>query len=138
MERTDVDRTVRRKTRDRLRLRVLLIIFAVLVFAWCPCLLGLPRADYHDLAESHMKTASSYRALAASPIKEHGLMFALGTDRVWRRIEWHLTAAEIATAKAEREQAARRAIYHNAWGSKCRRAAWFPWLPVEPDSLEPD
>ena len=126
--------------RDRRRLHALIIILALLLVALC---LSIPQGVYRDLAESHRKEALSYRAIAASPIEEqHGVGFALGSDKICRRFEWHrtlaeFTPAEIAKEKHDRELAGRRATYHDALGRKYWRAAWFPWLPIEPDPPEP-
>jgi hypothetical protein len=115
-----------------------LFFLAIPVVSWEPSALAFRSTAFQVLAASHEEKSSSYRTSAESPIIEHGIDFALGTDRVCRRIEWHLSADEIAKARCDRERARLRAIYHDALGRKYLWAARFPWLPVKPDPPEPE
>jgi hypothetical protein len=129
---------MRKIGRTHKRLRRLRFILTILVVSWWVSILGVPWTAYQELALFHEKKASSCRAFAESPIIEHQIEYALGTDRVCRRIERHLSAAEIAEAKCARERASYVATYHDDLRRKYSRAAWFPWLPVEPDPPPPE
>jgi hypothetical protein len=123
--------------RNHKRLPRFLAILAILMVAWWVSTLGVPRGEYQELALFHENQASSYRRYAESPIIEHQIEYRFGTDRVCRRIERHMSAADVDEANRARKQAGYVAIYHNDLKRKYWRAAWIPWLTIEPDPAAP-
>jgi hypothetical protein len=114
-----------RLPRVRFTVRRLMIVVAVaagLMAAW----VGLARlrllsSDYRARAEQHAGIEETLRRIVASDGADAPVDISPGPGLRSRRFT--------ARAVAEHEAALRR---------KYERAARYPWLPVEPDPLEPE
>jgi hypothetical protein len=73
----------------------------------------------------------------------HDSFLALATDHghtgfLYRFLREDLCLGEARAESAEQAALGRRAAYHEALAEKYRRAARYPWLPVEPDPPPPE
>jgi hypothetical protein len=74
--------------------------------------------------------------LIAGSLIERGRRFREMADRHWKL--WLENPASVVDSRAPDEAQARQSEHHRAMGEKYRYAARYPWLPVAPDTPEPD
>jgi hypothetical protein len=65
---------------------------------------------------------------------------AVRLERAYTKMVEHAERAGLLgdRLRRDREQVSQGVEYHSAMARKYRRAARYPWLPVEPDPSEPD